>query len=102
MINILNCLGTHTHVDLTISLWLCAEDGKNDIIDQTETNMVALRRTIYLTIQSSLDFEECAHKLLKMEFKPGQEVSEVASRPLHDMNEKCFSICYWNFGIACW
>ena len=45
------------------------------IVDATETNMVALRRTIYLTIQSSLDFEECVHKLLKMELKPGQEVS---------------------------
>ncbi|KAM3959108.1 pre-mRNA-splicing factor nucampholin [Aphomia sociella] len=44
------------------------------IIDNTETNLVALRRTIYLTINSSLDFEECAHKLLKMELKPGQEV----------------------------
>lgn len=43
------------------------------IIDNTETNLVALRRTIYLTIHSSLDFEECAHKLMKMELKPGQE-----------------------------
>ncbi|KAK4880160.1 hypothetical protein RN001_008306 [Aquatica leii] len=44
------------------------------IIDNTETNLVTLRRTIYLTIQSSLDFEECAHKLMKMELKPGQEI----------------------------
>ncbi|XP_050685101.1 pre-mRNA-splicing factor CWC22 homolog [Leptidea sinapis] len=44
------------------------------IIDNTETNLVALRRTIYLTINSSLDFEECAHKLMKMQLKPGQEV----------------------------
>lgn len=43
------------------------------IIDNTETNLVALRRTIYLTINSSLDFEECAHKLMKMQLKPGQE-----------------------------
>lgn len=51
------------------------EEGKqNIIIDNTETNLKALRRTIYLTIHSSLDFEECAHKLLKMELKPGQEV----------------------------
>lgn len=35
--------------------------------------MIALRRTIYLTIHSSLDFEECAHKLMKMDLKPGQE-----------------------------
>ena len=53
-----------------------AEGGEKEaIIDNTETNLVALRRTIYLTIQSSLDFEECAHKLMKMELKPGQEVS---------------------------
>lgn len=43
------------------------------IIDNTETNLIALRRTIYLTIHSSLDFEECAHKLMKMQLKPGQE-----------------------------
>uniref|UniRef100_A0A8D8V5F1 Pre-mRNA-splicing factor CWC22 homolog n=1 Tax=Cacopsylla melanoneura TaxID=428564 RepID=A0A8D8V5F1_9HEMI len=43
------------------------------IIDNTETNLVALRRIIYLTIHSSLDFEECAHKLLRMQLKPGQE-----------------------------
>nr|XP_006814574.1 PREDICTED: pre-mRNA-splicing factor CWC22 homolog [Saccoglossus kowalevskii] len=49
------------------------EEKKTEIIDQTETNLIALRRTIYLTIQSSLDFEECAHKLLKVELKPGQE-----------------------------
>lgn len=47
---------------------------QNKIIDNTETNLIALRRTIYLTIQSSLDYEECAHKLLKMELKPGQEI----------------------------
>ena len=49
------------------------EDG-GIIIDNTETNLTALRRTIYLTIHSSLDFEECAHKLMKMQLKPGQEI----------------------------
>lgn len=48
------------------------DDQKVEIIDHTETNLVALRRTIYLTIQSSLDFEECAHKLLKMQIKEEQ------------------------------
>lgn len=48
------------------------DDKKMEIIDHTETNLVALRRTIYLTIQSSLDYEECAHKLLKMQIKPEQ------------------------------
>lgn len=55
-----------------------ATEEKNEegptIIDETETNLVALRRTIYLTIQSSLDFQECAHKLLKMNIKKNQEM----------------------------
>uniref|UniRef100_T1IGH0 MI domain-containing protein n=2 Tax=Rhodnius prolixus TaxID=13249 RepID=T1IGH0_RHOPR len=49
------------------------EEKRVSIVDNTETNIIALRKTIYLTIQSSLDFEECAHKLLRMEIKPGQE-----------------------------
>ena len=49
------------------------------IVDSTETNLMTLRRTIYLTIQSSLDFEECAHKLIKMQLKPGQEASTTVS-----------------------
>lgn len=44
------------------------------IVDETETNLVSLRRTIYLTIQSSLDFQECAHKLLKMNIKESQQI----------------------------
>ncbi|XP_040827744.1 pre-mRNA-splicing factor CWC22 homolog isoform X2 [Ochotona curzoniae] len=55
------------------------EDGEEDeegqkvtIHDKTEINLVSFRRTIYLAIQSSLDFEECAHKLLKMEFPESQ------------------------------
>ena len=48
-------------------------DTSAPIIDQTETNMIALRRTIYLTIQSSLDFEESVHKLIKLNLKPGHE-----------------------------
>ncbi|BFZ15460.1 hypothetical protein BsWGS_18499 [Bradybaena similaris] len=51
-----------------------ANAEKQTIIDKTETNLVALRRTIYLTVQSSLDHNECAHKMLKMDLKPGQEV----------------------------
>lgn len=49
------------------------ESKQQLIVDNTETNLIALRRTIYLTIHSSLDYEECAHKLMKMELKPGQE-----------------------------
>ncbi len=44
------------------------------IQDETETNLVNLRRTIYLTIMSSVDFEEAGHKLLKIKLEPGQVV----------------------------
>eukprot|EP01138_Halocafeteria_seosinensis_P009483 gb/GECG01009691.1/.p1 GENE.gb/GECG01009691.1/~~gb/GECG01009691.1/.p1 ORF type:complete len:1013 (+),score=194.59 gb/GECG01009691.1/:1-3039(+) len=37
------------------------------IEDKTETDVVSLRRTIYLTIMSSLSHDECAHKLLKLD-----------------------------------
>ena len=48
------------------------QDG-NIILDKTETNLVAFRRIVYLTIQSSINVDECAHKLLKGEIKPGWE-----------------------------
>lgn len=51
------------------------EDEEMQIKDETETNLVNLRRTIYLTIMSSVDFEEAGHKLLKIKLEPGQEVS---------------------------
>ena len=69
------CVRWDELVDLT-----CVSEGEGGdqstvIVDSTETNLMTLRRTIYLTIQSSLDFEECAHKLVKMQLKPGQEVT---------------------------
>uniref|UniRef100_A0A8C7SVF3 Pre-mRNA-splicing factor CWC22 homolog n=1 Tax=Oncorhynchus mykiss TaxID=8022 RepID=A0A8C7SVF3_ONCMY len=51
---------------------------KVTIFDQTEVNLVAFRRTIYLAIQSSLDFEECAHKLIKMDF-PDSQTKELCN-----------------------
>lgn len=48
-------------------------NGTVDIQDHTGTNLVNLRRTIYLTIMSALDFEEAVHKLLKMQLPAGQE-----------------------------
>jgi len=53
---------------------VAAGSGTQDIIDETETNLVNLRRTIYLTIMSSVDFEECAHKLMTLTIAPGQEI----------------------------
>ncbi|MCJ1376170.1 pre-mRNA-splicing factor cwc22 [Loxospora ochrophaea] len=44
-----------------------------EIKDQSNTDLVNLRRTIYLTIMSSIDFEECCHKLMKVTLPPGQE-----------------------------
>lgn len=48
------------------------------IQDYTEQDLVNLRRTIYLTIMSSISHEECAHKLMKLNIRPGQE-KEVCS-----------------------
>ncbi|XP_047967647.1 pre-mRNA-splicing factor CWC22 homolog [Salvia hispanica] len=43
------------------------EEDEEQIKDETGTDLVNLRRTIYLTIKSSLDFEEAGHKLLKID-----------------------------------
>jgi pre-mRNA-splicing factor CWC22 len=50
-----------------------AEEQQMDIKDQSNTNLVNLRRTIYLTIMSSIDFEECCHKLMKINLPAGLE-----------------------------
>ena len=49
------------------------EEREIEIKDQSNTDLVNLRRTIYLTIMSSIDFEECCHKLMKVTLPPGQE-----------------------------
>lgn len=54
------------------------EEREIEIKDQSNTDLVNLRRTIYLTIMSSIDFEECCHKLMKVTLPPGQE-SELPS-----------------------
>lgn len=45
------------------------------IQDRTATDLLNLRRTIYLTIMSSANFEECGHKLMKIKLRPGDEVT---------------------------
>lgn len=52
------------------------EDDQMKIKDETEMNLVNLRRTIYLTIMSSVDFEEAGHELLKIKLEAGQEVRQ--------------------------
>lgn len=49
------------------------EDKQMEIKDQSNTDLVNLRRTIYLTIMSSGGFEECTHKLLRINLPPGLE-----------------------------
>ncbi|KAG8742664.1 pre-mRNA-splicing factor cwc22 [Ceratobasidium sp. 414] len=47
---------------------------KPGIQDMTETNLVNLRRTIYLTIMNALSYEEAVHKLMKVNIQEGQEI----------------------------
>ncbi|KAL9107671.1 MAG: hypothetical protein Q9227_007478 [Pyrenula ochraceoflavens] len=49
------------------------KERQMEIKDQCNTDLVNLRRTIYLTIMSSSDFEECCHKLMKVTLPAGQE-----------------------------
>jgi pre-mRNA-splicing factor CWC22 len=51
------------------------------IKDLTDEDRVNLRRTLYLVIMSTVDFEECAHKILKMNLGVGHEdeVRHIAS-----------------------
>jgi pre-mRNA-splicing factor CWC22 len=53
--------------------------AKEGIEDRTETNLVNLRRIIYLTIMNALNYEEAVHKLLKVQVKEGQEVCLLSS-----------------------
>jgi pre-mRNA-splicing factor CWC22 len=48
------------------------------IVDMTETDVINLKKSIYLTIMNSLDFEECAHKLMRLNIPRGAE-KELAS-----------------------
>lgn len=50
---------------------------KEGIEDRTETNLVNLRRIIYLTIMNALNYEEAVHKLLKVQLKEGEEIELV-------------------------
>ena len=54
-----------------------AVEEKEGIEDRTQTNLINLRRVIYLTIMNALNYEEAVHKLLKVQIKEGQEVSSL-------------------------
>ncbi|KAK0556306.1 pre-mRNA-splicing factor cwc22 [Tilletia horrida] len=96
-----------------------AAQRKLEIHDRTETNLVNLRRTIYLTIMSSSIFEEAVHKLLKIQMPEGQEIemcnmiieccsqertfnkfyAHIAERfcKLNRMWSGCFEQCFHNY-----
>uniref|UniRef100_A0A7S3UXZ2 MI domain-containing protein n=1 Tax=Aplanochytrium stocchinoi TaxID=215587 RepID=A0A7S3UXZ2_9STRA len=59
--------------DLQVSGLQKSNTEEKGIADMTEAELVGMRRQIYLTIMSSLDFEECAHKMLKMNIPKGLE-----------------------------
>ncbi len=48
-----------------------------EIHDMSETDLINLRRTIYLTIMSSATFEECSHKLSKLNVPIGKEMELI-------------------------
>jgi pre-mRNA-splicing factor CWC22 len=54
-----------------------AVEDSHDIEDRTETNLVNLRRTIYLTLMNALNYEEAVHKLLKVQLREGEEVELI-------------------------
>lgn len=54
------------------------EEKALEVKDQTNADLVNLRRTIYLTIKSSGMFEEAVHKLMRVNLPPGLE-SEMCS-----------------------
>ncbi|KAG2200630.1 hypothetical protein INT47_007374 [Mucor saturninus] len=50
------------------------EENKMEIMDQTNNDIIELRRKIYLTVMSSVNFEEACHKLMKLHIPEGHEV----------------------------
>ena len=46
---------------------------KSRVYDLSEQDLVKYRKNIYLTVVSSIDFEECCHKLLKQNVQEGLE-----------------------------
>ena len=68
--------------------------GTQTIVDMTETDLVNLRRTIYLTIMSSMDFEEAGHKLTKLKLQHGME-PELATMILECCTQERTYIKYY-------
>ena len=64
------------------------------IQDLTEEDLINLRRTIYLTIMSSAAFEECVHKLSKIDIPQGREEELINMLIECCSQERTFSLYY--------
>ncbi|KAI0029326.1 MIF4G-domain-containing protein, partial [Vararia minispora EC-137] len=67
---------------------------KEGIEDRTQTNLVNLRRIIYLTIMNALNYEEAVHKLLKVQMKEGEEIELVNMVIECCSQERSYSVFY--------
>jgi hypothetical protein len=65
--------------------------------DQTDTDLINLRRTIYLTVMSSVSSEEAGHKLLSV-VRPGQERELCAMLVECCRKEKAYTSYYGQLG----
>ncbi|KAK7333683.1 hypothetical protein VNO80_30460 [Phaseolus coccineus] len=68
-----------------------SDEEQMQIKDETETNLVNLRRSIYVTIMSSVDFEEAGHKLLKIKLEPDLNLTEY---PMGSSQERTYRRYY--------
>ena len=76
-------------------MYQTVDTGARQVInDETGTDLVNLRRTIYLTIMSALDFEEAGHKLLKIGIPRGQE-NELATMIIECCSQEKTFIKYY-------
>ena len=74
------------------------EEKALEIKDATNTDLVNLRRTIYLTIMSSSQAEEACHKLMKLNMPAGQEGELISMIVECCSQEKTFSKFYGLIG----
>ena len=74
------------------------EEKALEIKDATNTDLVNLRRTIYLTIMSSSQAEEACHKLMKLNLPAGQEGELISMIVECCSQEKTFSKFYGLIG----
>ncbi|KAG1053717.1 hypothetical protein G6F43_004219 [Rhizopus delemar] len=50
------------------------EEEELKVVDETNADIIELRRKIYLTVMSSVNFEEACHKLMKLHVPEGHEI----------------------------